>query len=403
MKSFKTLRVKGWLGISIIQTWTNATFSFNVFSSFLHLLSLYSPSTNRPCFLACKLVSVFYCEFYSTIPIVICLFVTVFARLKLNYLYTNELPHLPWVTFLQSSHYLETKGIWQATRSKKKKDTHPGTLTVGTSLCRRHLWILRDAIHIGSETGKIIIWHFTLHLLACKLCWNHSLVKLAIRWNQSPRNWHRRASNFGTNPQGWNFRWCCHDGDVTISIMCNVPLQKENYLLNTWTISLRMLPHLRVVVTLRLLHCSSPKVDCCEVSIARVPINVCCSIFNEILPIRDRWAFNLDNGHWLIRTQAWAISVKDWDVAFFQWSIAWYVRKNIGVGKFWGSLHSWNASFDGWGTVWWRNRICSNTTKRRLLWVKGYFRWHFITVDVEQIVHFPQQSRLRSEMLWKEK
>ena len=126
----------------------------------------------------------------------------------------------------------------------------------------------------------------------------------------------------------------------------------------------------------------------------RGPINVRCSIFYEILPIRD-WAFgHLNNGHWFIsRTQAWAISAKDWDVAFFQWIIAWYVRKKIGVGKCWGSLHSWNASFDGGGTMWRRNRINPNTTKGRILWINGYFRWHFITVGVELVVHFPQQMR----------
>ena len=43
--------------------------------------------------------------------------------------------------------------------------------------------------------------------------------------------------------------------------------------------------------------------------IAHVPINVRCSIFNEILPIGDWWSSN--NGHWLIRAQAWAIRGKD--------------------------------------------------------------------------------------------
>ena len=52
-----------------------------------------------------------------------------------------------------------------------------------------------------------------------------SLVRLAIRWDQSPRNWHLRPSNFCTNPQGWSIRWC--HGDVTVSIMCNVPLRKR--------------------------------------------------------------------------------------------------------------------------------------------------------------------------------
>ena len=28
--------------------------------------------------------------------------------------------------------------------------------------------------------------------------------------------------------------------------------------------------------------------------------------------------------------------------------------------------------------MWRRNRICPDTTKRRFLWINGYFRWHFI-------------------------
>ena len=32
-------------------------------------------------------------------------------------------------------------------------DTHPGTIT-HVSLRRRHSWILRDAIYVGSETEK---------------------------------------------------------------------------------------------------------------------------------------------------------------------------------------------------------------------------------------------------------
>ena len=42
------------------------------------------------------------------------------ARFKLNwpsYLNTNELPHLKLLTFLQSSHWLETKGNWQTARA----------------------------------------------------------------------------------------------------------------------------------------------------------------------------------------------------------------------------------------------------------------------------------------------
>jgi hypothetical protein len=30
------------------------------------------------------------------------------------------------------------------------------------------------------------------------------VVKIVILWNQSPGNWHCRASNFVTNPRGWS-------------------------------------------------------------------------------------------------------------------------------------------------------------------------------------------------------
>ena len=52
-----------------------------------------------------------------------------------------------------------------------------------------------------------------------------------------------------------------------------------------------------------------------------------------------------------------------------------------------------NASFDRGKTIWRRNRISTDTTKGRHIWINGYFRCHFMIVDVEQIVYFPQQSR----------
>ena len=89
-----------------------------------------------------------------------------------------------------------------------------------------------------------------------------------------------------------------------------------------------MLVHLQEIAILRLLYCTRPKMNRPDGVIPRVPINVRCSIFNDILPIRD-WDFHWhrhlnDNGHWLIQTpsQAWAISAENGDVAFFQWSIA---------------------------------------------------------------------------------
>lgn len=124
----------------------------------------------------------------------------------------------------------------------------------------------------------------------------------------------------------------------------------------------------------------------------------------HILHIWDcQWAsIMMNSGHWLIQTQAWAISEKDWNMAFFQWCIARYVRKKIGMCKFWGSLHSRNASFDGGWPMWRRNRISPNTTKGplvesglgRLVWIRvnGYFRSHFKIVCVKQIVRFPPEK-----------
>ena len=113
-----------------------------------------------------------------------------------------------------------------------------------------------------------------------------------------------------------------------------------------------------------------------------------------LLPIRDWWAFHLNNGDWLIWTQAWAVFAKDWDIAFFQWRIAWNVCKKVGVSNCWDFLHSRNASFDGGGTMWRCNRIRPDMSKRRLLWINGYFRWYFIIVGVEQIVHFPPKIKM---------
>ena len=224
-----------------------------------------------------------------------------------------------------------------------------------------------------------------------------SLVRLTIHWDQSPRDWHLRPSTFDTNPRG-PF-WSNHDVDVTTSILCDVPLRKITLCVNTWLIGEWLaIVHLRVVVDeafiLRFLHCQWLKTDVLEGKSSRAPKNVRCSIFNEILPIRDWWTFNLNDGHWLIRTQAWAISVKGWDVAY-QWIFAWYVRKHmyIDADKCWVALRFRNGSFDGDGTMWRHNRINPNTTKGRLLRIKGFFRWHFTTVGVEQIVYFPQQCR----------
>ena len=105
-----------------------------------------------------------------------------------------------------------------------------------------------------------------------------------------------------------------------------------------------MFIHLRQGAVGYILHLDygGPKMDRLDGVVHRVPVDVPCSIFNDIRPIRDWWIFHLNdghwlfwtrawairlngghlnNGHWLIRTQAWAISAKDRNVAIFQWSI----------------------------------------------------------------------------------
>ena len=57
------------------------------------------------------------------------------------------------------------------------------------------------------------------------------------------------------------------------------------------------------------------------------------------------------------------------------------------------SPHSWNASFDGNGTMWGHDWIGLDTIKGRFFWIESYFRWQFIIVGVEQIVHFSQSRK----------
>ena len=156
-----------------------------------------------------------------------------------------------------------------------------------------------------------------------------------------------------------------------------------------WELSSEHFNNLRTLAHLergnfRDLRRKSVKIDGLDGCKPRVPTNVGCSIFNDIRPIRDWWeGFHMNNSHWVIRTQTWAISAKDWDVAFFQWSFTWCVREKIGVRKRWVSLHSRDTSFNRNGTMWRCNRISPDTTKWRLLWISGYFRWNFIIVRVE--------------------
>ena len=71
------------------------------------------------------------------------------------YLYTNELPHLPFVTYLEGSHFLETK--WNQQRVKiKLMDMYPPRMFIKVLLRRRHSWILRDAKYVRSEAERIV-------------------------------------------------------------------------------------------------------------------------------------------------------------------------------------------------------------------------------------------------------
>ena len=80
-------------------------------------------------------------------------------------------------------------------------DTHPrrtlSNLASLESLRRRYLGILRVVIHVRSETERIV-----KQMALCPLtqCISDLLVRFAIRWDQSPWNWHRRPFEFGTNP-----------------------------------------------------------------------------------------------------------------------------------------------------------------------------------------------------------
>ena len=131
------------------------------------------------------------------------------------------------------------KGIDRQPEAKKNLDTHPGVI-IKAWFRRRHSWILRGSIHVHSETEKKIYKKGCISLPA-NVLESVSPVKIAISWDQSPQNWHRRPCIIGTNPQGWIIRWFY--GDVTIRIRCNVPLWKK--LLFEHSNNWRMLVHLR--------------------------------------------------------------------------------------------------------------------------------------------------------------
>ena len=61
-----------------------------------------------------------------------------------------------------------------------------------------------------------------------------------------------------------------------------------------------MLVYLHEVISLRILHCTGTKIDGHDGVSPRVPINVRCSTFNDILPIQDKWVFYLKGDHWLV-------------------------------------------------------------------------------------------------------
>ena len=59
---------------------------------------------------------------------------------------TNGLPHLPYVTFLQSSHWLETRRNWQTVKNKKKKWTRTIAnlpFSIGCAVGTRGFWEAR--------------------------------------------------------------------------------------------------------------------------------------------------------------------------------------------------------------------------------------------------------------------
>ena len=94
------------------------------------------------------------------------------------------------------------KGIERQPEAKKRIYTHPGNFVFESVWLRRsHSWITRDAIHVRSETEKNSMTNEPANVLE-----SDSLVKLAIRLDQSPRNWNLRPNHFGPNPltRGWS-------------------------------------------------------------------------------------------------------------------------------------------------------------------------------------------------------
>ena len=90
--------------------------------------------------------------------------------------------------------------------------------------------------------------------------------------------------------------------------MSHFKIELSSEKLNNW----KMIVHLHVLLYLRSFDCSAIKIDHRARVMPNAPINVHCgSIFNDIPPILDLDWWSLNNGQWLIRTQAWAVSVKE--------------------------------------------------------------------------------------------
>ena len=109
------------------------------------------------------------------------------------------------------------KGLTDS-QKQKKINSHHGIILSHCQPRGSHKLVQRDAIYVHSQTEKNLTNDAASPLLP--MCWkleSDTLVKVLIRWDQSPRNSHRRPSKIGTNPQRRSIRRCY--GDITLSIM----------------------------------------------------------------------------------------------------------------------------------------------------------------------------------------
>ena len=159
-------------------------------------------------------------------------------EVKLNYLYTDELPHLPMVTFVQSSHCLKAKWNWHTARGKKLWIRTPCWLFVpgfgslsragtGTSGYRKSRFMSGVRLKKWYEKWNCIFTNCVGIGLTSKTC--HPLGSIArdmapqihSYWDQPNR------MDDDSTAMSWECYYLHH-------VWC--PTSKKNYNLNTWII-----------------------------------------------------------------------------------------------------------------------------------------------------------------------